>query len=324
MKRLALLVLAATPAFAQEPPPDETAPPPPTETAPPPPMESAPPPPPPPPPDGGGDVRALPTERTPGPILPNMLPTRIGATVDVRLDYTAFGGDDDLFGELFLMNLNLYGSYITPQGYGGYVQLPYWYASTSEGETDFSENGVGNLELGGLYSMKQGGASEVLLRGGIALDTAGSIGDFIGPISAFGSRLYDAYPIGFASTWGRVEGSFRHTEGNIHLGASVGGDVPITSSDEEDGISINLDAIAKAALSAGIDTGGAMIGIGFIAMMAIAEGDDETIFGFNASLAVPISPTTSLYGAFGLPDLENNADEFDIWGVGVGVRIAAQ
>src|SRR5688572_32932295 len=93
MKRLALLVLAATPAFAQEPPPDETAPPPPTETAPPPPMESAPPPPPPPPPDGGGDVRALPTERTPGPILPNMLPTRIGATVDVRLDYTAFGGD---------------------------------------------------------------------------------------------------------------------------------------------------------------------------------------------------------------------------------------
>ena len=325
---LALLAAAAAPALAQDPlPPDpsQPQPPPPDPVQPPPPDPSMAPPPPPataPPP---GEQPVVNT-RVVGPILPNMLPARVGATIDIRGDYTYTSQDDALFGELFLLAFNFYGSYITPQGFGGYAQSPYWYARTTGDGEDFSDKGVGNLEVGGLYLLPQGPTSQILLRAGIALDTASSVGAFISPFSALAPRLYDAYPTGFASTWGRGEGSFRHSSGNLHLGASVGVDVPITSADEEeDGISIDIDAIGKAAISASMDAGGASVGLGFVMMQAFGvDSDDERIFGLNANVAFPINPTMSLYGSFGFPDLENNTEELSIFGFGAGIRIAAQ
>lgn len=284
------VVLAAPTAFAQ---PDPMAPPPP---------------PPPGAPEAAGSGAAAPV----GPILPNMVPTRVGATLEFRADYSNFS-DGGLFGDdLFLLGFNLYGQYIWPRNYGAYIQMPYYYASAN----DDSEQGLGNIELGGLYKLPQGPNSEVLLRGGFALDSAGNVDGFLAPLAAISPRLYDAYPTGFAQNWLRLEGSFRHTEGTLHLGASAGFDLPF-GGDEDTG----LDGLAKLAVSAGVDAGDVGLSIGYVMLQAIGtDDDDDNISGLNAVASFPLGPTMTLYGAFGLPDLENNIDEFDLWAIGAGVR----
>lgn len=315
MKQQFLLVLAfATPAFAQDP---ATDPPPPPSTTPPPPLPAEP-----------GDPAAMPPPapelpggRTPiGPVLPNMLPTRLGATVDVRADYTYFDVDDDDF-DLFLLAMNFYASYLVPEGYGGYIQLPYWYGSGN----DDSESGIGNLEVGGLYVVRQGPASEILLRGGIALDTAGATGSLLAPLANTGPRSYDAHALGLASMWGRGEGSFRHRSGNVALAASAGIDVPLTSDEDELFNAGDIDAIGKLAFAIGIDTGSGSLSVGAFGMQAFGVDDeDERVFGANVTAAFAVSPTMQLYGAIGIPNLEENFDNETVLGIGAGLVIAAK
>lgn len=280
-------------------------------------------PPPPPPPDPTMEPGATgATSPSPGTILPNMLPSRYGATLDARLDYSAFddGGDDDLF----LMGLVLHGQFLSTQNYGAYITLPYVYAS-SDGD---SEQGVANIELGGLYKLPQGAASEILLRGGIAIDTAGSTEAFLAPVSQLGPRLYDAYVTGLSTNWLRLEGSFRHSEGNLRFGISGGADIPFAGDDGEGLDTIDLDALVKGAVSVGFEspTGGVGVGIGLSALYAVGteneDSSDNLVLGLNATVSFPVTPAVSVYGAFGLPDLEDNADDFDVFGIGVGVRAA--
>jgi hypothetical protein len=141
--------VAAGSAIAQ-PDPATGDPAPPADPPPPPETTTAAPPPPPPPTTGAPDVGA-PVEKTAGPILPNMLPSRLGATIDVRADYTHFS-NDAFINDVTMIGLNLHGQYIFPQGYGGYLQIPYYYINGN----DDSDNGAGNIELGGLYRLPQG------------------------------------------------------------------------------------------------------------------------------------------------------------------------
>ena len=94
-----LAVALATPVAFAQPEPDQTGAP--GEPAPPPPdpTMTAPPPPPPPPP-GGGTTEGVPAVAAtgPGPILPNMIPIRTGATIDFRADYSHYSEDTGLFG----------------------------------------------------------------------------------------------------------------------------------------------------------------------------------------------------------------------------------
>lgn len=277
-------------------------------------------PPPPPPPDPsmqGTDV--VPSQPEGGAILPNMLPTRIGATIDVRVDYANI--NDDLLEDVFLLGMTAHAQYIAPEGYGGYLSLPYYYGSND----DVTEQGIGNIELGGLYRIPSGPGNVLLLRGGVALNTADDEGAFLSPYAQLSPRLYDAYPTGFDKTWLKGEGSYRHDQGNLRVGLSAGVDVPVGDSDEGL-INLDIDALAKAAVSFGVQEPGSVgFGVGLTMLYAIGgEGDEDPVFGFNATVDVPVSPTMSVYGAFGLPDLDDNIDEFDLFGVGVGLQVAVK
>ena len=114
------LGLSAATAFAQPDPATGEPPPPPDQTAPDP-LAS---PPPPPPNTGAPATRGAPVAaKTSGAILPNMLPSRVGATGDFRADYSFFGDDSGL-DELTVMGFVLHGQYILPDGYGGYASIP--------------------------------------------------------------------------------------------------------------------------------------------------------------------------------------------------------
>ncbi|MDQ3341665.1 MAG: hypothetical protein M4D80_41465 [Myxococcota bacterium] len=241
------------------------------------------------------------------------------------MDYTQFSEGSFLDG-ITILGFVLHGQYIAPENYGGYVQIPYYYASFDSGDGgNESDNGAGNIEVGGLYRLPQGANQEILLRGGIALDTAGQQGGFLAPFSQIGPRFYDAYTTGFGATWLRGEGSFRHNSGNLRLAASGGIDVPVGQGDGEDGLSINVDALGKAAVSAGFEQpGGFGAAIGFVFMAAIGaeNSDDDTAFGLNATVNFPINPSTAIYGAFGWPAIDDENEDLDIWAVGAGVRAA--
>lgn len=309
------LGLSISTAFAQpDPDPATGEPPPPPDTTAPDPLAS---PPPPPPSTGPAVTPGTPAEKTHGPILPNMLPSRLGATVDFRADYSHFAesGIDDIT----LMGFVLHGQYILPEGYGFYGSIPYYYADVG----DESDNGAGNFEIGGLFRMPQGEMQEILLRAGIALDTAGNAGGIFAPFSQIGPRFYDAYATGFGATWIRAEGSFRHSQGNLRLAASAGFDIPV-GQDDGDGLTINVDALGKAAVSAGIEQPGFGAAVGFVFLYAIGapdESDDETSVGLNATIDVPINPGMAIYGAFGWPAIDDN-DDLDIFAIGAGVRAA--
>ena len=307
----------ANAAFAQLPPDPEggeASPPPPPPTDP----NAQPPPPPPPPPSGAPDVGAPANPKAHGTILPNMLPTRVGATIDVRMDYTQFSEGSGL--DITVLGWVLHGQYIAPENYGGYVSIPYYYASFGED----SDNGAGNIELGGLYRLPQGESQEILLRGGVALDTAGQAGGLFAPISQLGPRFYDAYVTGFGATWLRGEGSFRHSSGTLRLAASAGIDVPVGQGDGEDGFTVNVDALGKLAVSAGIEQPGFGAAIGFVFMAALGaeDSDDETTLGLNATVHVPINPTMAIYGSFGWPSIDDENEDLDIFAVGAGLRAA--
>jgi hypothetical protein len=306
------VALFANAAFAQLPDPEGEPPPPPPTSDP----NAGQAMPPPPPPSGSPDVAAPANAKLVGPILPNMLPSRIGATVDVRMDYTQFSEGSGL--DITVFGFVLHGQYIAPENYGGYLQIPYYYASFG----DESDNGAGNIELGGLYRLPQGENQEILLRGGIALDTAGNAGGLFAPISQLGPRFYDVYPTGFGATWLRGEASFRHASGNLRLGASGGFDVPVGQDDED--IFNTVDAIGKVAVSAGFEQPGFGAAIGFVFLAAIGSEDseEETAIGLNASFNVPINPSTAIYGAFGWPSIDDDNEDLDIWAIGAGVRAA--
>ena len=282
----------------------------------------------PPPPPGsdmpGTDV--VPADPSPGSILPNMVPTRVGATIDFRADYSHYSEEGGLFGDT-LLTFDLYGQYIWPQGYGAYVQLPYYYASGGDDDEETgglgSQQGLGNIEVGGLYKMPAG-RSEVLLRGGISFNSAGQLDSLLSAVAHSTPRMYDTYTTGFLRNWLRAEASLRHSEGNLRLAASVGADVPFGGDDD---IDLNVDAVGKLAISVGFeDPGGIGFAVGFVMLQALGsdsdDDDDNNASGLNATVSFPLNPTLKMYGSFGLPDLENNIDEFDVFAIGAGVRAA--
>ena len=240
-------------------------------------------------------------------VLPNVLSTADGGTLDMRADYTnidtnGLGDEPTIFG------LNAHFQYVTPGGLGGYVSLPFGYLS--QGDESFS--GLGNLELGGLYVIRNP-ELDFFLRGGLAIDTASDEGILSAPLSALLPRPTDAFSTGLASTWLRAHGGLRSTRGAVAFGAEGGVDL-IVDGDGDDGD----NGLLVLAGSIGIVQPGFSIsgGLSFVQLLGDDQGDDNFL-AFNGVFDFAVSPKAKLFVALGV----NLEDEFDGFSIGGGVRL---
>jgi hypothetical protein len=238
--------------------------------------------------------------------LPNLLSTSVGGTVDLRFDYSDF--DTLLLDDVTLIAFNLHVQYLAPRGFGGYLQVPFAYASAN----DESETELGNLQLGGLYAIRSSPTLDILLRGGIALDTASEDGELLVPFANILPRLADFPATGFDTSWLRLGGQLRYASGNLRIGGTLGFDLPLDS-EEVDG-----DTVLTLGGSIGFEQPGgfgAALGLMFLQNLGDDVGDDNTV-GLNLTGGTAIGSSARLFGAIGL-NLEDDAEGFS---VGIGVR----
>ena len=242
-------------------------------------------------------------------ILPNLLSTAAGTTIDARADLSDLDGVNAT-----VLGLAVLVQHITPTGLGGYASIPVAYVSPDTGD---SLSGVGNLELGGLYAIRQGAATDILLRGGLSLDTASSGDDQLALLySSILPRLSDAYTSsGLETTWARLQGQVRHAEGIARLGGSVGLDIPVAGTIADDD---RVDALLQFAISAGMQSGafGVSAGFTYVQLIGNSGGTDDNITGVNLLGDYAVAPTARLFVTMGL-SLE---DQLDGLSFGLGVR----
>ncbi len=250
----------------------------------------------------GGAAYAQTPAHTPQQILPNIFSTSPGGTLDVRGDYTNLDRGS-------LVGINAQFQYITPGNLGLYGSIPFGYAS--DGVFGNSISGIGNLELGGLYVIRNRDL-DMYLRGGVALDTAGDEGSFAAPFSAILPRLADALPSGGNSSWLRAHGGLRNTNGSVRFGATAGVDIPIDDgNDSEDGLLVLAGSLGIVQPTFGVSGG-----LVYLQQIGRESGDNNTL-GFNANVDFVAGRTAKLFIALGI----NLEDENDGFSIGFGARI---
>ena len=247
----------------------------------------------------GQAAAQTPTAEPPQSVLPNVMNTATGAALDARIDFT----DVD---NATLVGANLHFQYLTPPGLGGYVQLPFGYVDSDFVETDTV---LGNVELGGVYVMRNPGM-DIFLRGGFALETANDEGNFVVPSANFVSRPADAFSSGLDTSWFRGHAGLRSQSNNIVFGGSAGLDVPLDQDSDT--------ALLVVVGSIGVQQPGFGLGAGFTFLQAVGDDadDDDNTISFNATADFEIGARAKLYGSFGV----NLEDEFDGYSLGVGIR----
>jgi hypothetical protein len=251
------------------------------------------PPPPPPAPD-------LQPPAGPQSVLPNLLSTAVGATLDGRVDYSKL--EDDGVG---FLALHLHGQYLGRFGLGGYLSLPI--ARVSGG--DQSETALGNVELGGLAVLRSGGI-ETYVRGGFTVGPGSGEGELDGilvPVANLVPRPADALPTGFGSSWLRAGVGLRGTSGAMVFGGSAGVDFPLASDD--------LDGLLHLSGSMGVAQPGFGVAVGITLLRAL-EDSDENIFSFQVLGDAAIGRRARIYGALGF----NPEDDDGGYSLGAGVR----
>lgn len=231
------------------------------------------------------------------PILPNLLSTRTGTTLDLGFDYIDLDGVSDVY----LFAVRLHGQFLTEQGMGGYVLAPLAILS-SDADDDTQ---LGNVEVGGLYRTQQPSGMAVMLRGGVSIDTQDepSLDEldsaFLNLFAHSIPRPTDAFTIaGINTTWGRAQVQVTQRQNNIVFGGMLGADVPIAGdvADADD-----LTALVNGAAAVGYQDpkfGGA-IGLTFV--QSVSDGDDEMIKNVFLHGNMAINPSARIYGGFGLP-----------------------
>ena len=238
-------------------------------------------------------------------VLPNVLSTSVGATLDARIDSTHLGPE---IPQVFA--LNLHGQYISPSGFGAYLALP----MALYGEADLDEAALGNLELGGLYVIRRG-AFEAYLRTGLSLEQTSTEADGVGVVVANAvPRLADMLVAGLGTSWGRAGSGMRLKIGPVAVGSSAGVDFPLGSTEEGD----EMDNVLHLSGSIGIAQPrfGLAVGVTMLQPLASAE-DNESLVGLEATGDVAVGGKVRLYGAFGL-SLDEEAEAYSL---GAGMRI---
>ncbi|MEJ7598802.1 MAG: hypothetical protein WKG01_12920 [Kofleriaceae bacterium] len=236
--------------------------------------------------------------------LPNLLSTAPGGTADLGLDYSNF--EVDLFDDVTLIAVNAHAQYLSPGGFGGYLRIPFAYASGN----DESETELGNLELGGLYAIRSSAQLDILLRAAVAVDTSSDEGVLLVPYANFLPRLGDAAVTGLDTTWLRLGGQLRFSSNALRVGGGLGLDVPADGD--------NADGIITLAGSIGFEQGGfgAAAGLVFSQSLDDDDGGDDSLLGLNVTGDLALGPTAKLFLALGL-SLEDDIEGFSI---GAGVR----
>jgi hypothetical protein len=252
-----------------------------------------------------------------GPImLPNLLSTRPGTTIDVEADYIDLDGAQDVY----LFALRAHVQYLTPQGMGGYVIIP---GAAINGDEVDGDTQLGNVEVGGLFAVRSSPTFEALLRGGVSIDTQGDPDgeDFelfaLNLLAHFLPHPTDAFTHGgLNTTWARAQAQFVQTSNNnLRFGGMIGFDLPLAGdiSDAD-----NLDLLINGALVAGYQDPKFGIGAGFTFIQSVSEGDDDSIKGVQLMGNMAINPATRAYLQIGLT---LDGDDFlDGTAFGFGIR----
>jgi hypothetical protein len=250
-------------------------------------------------------------------VLPSVWPTSSGLSFETRLDVVDLDGVDNT-----VMNAFLHAQYLNGQGIGGYVRVPYGYVEPKdamfEGDgTLLGGHGIGNVELGGLMMTHTSPLNDVLLRGGLAIDTTLGEADSSIVLSTVMPRLIDAFTTGQQTTWGRGQIQFRKTSANSNLrfGGVLGADVPVA------GLVAGrpgFNALFNGLISVGLQQKNIGFGFSFVMVEVIsAHMDNDNIKGVVLDIDYLGGDTTRLFFQLGF-SLENNTDGQSI---GVGARV---
>lgn len=246
-------------------------------------------------------------------VLPNLFATVAGTTAEVRVDYSDI---DQL--DLTVFNTLVHVQHLTPQGFGGYVRLPYGYVEEEDVDGfSFGGSGIGNLELGGLFVTKLGPTTDLLARGGVSIDTASDDDDLALALSTVLPRLIDIYTSALQTTWGRGQAQLRHAANNLRFGAAVGMDVPLAGDGaDEDGFAGVVNMVA----AAGFQQGNLGLGFSFVMLQIIDDEDagEDNLTGLNLDVDYLVNPSARLFLQIGL-SLEDDSDGTSI---GIGTRLS--
>ncbi len=127
------------------------------------------------------------------------------------------------------LRFEVHGQYVDPHlGLGGYAQFPLTYVTASADGQSTSGNGIGNIELGGLYVLPLHMSNvAVVLRAGVTLPTASDdsnqqaeAANLLGALS----RFTDFYLVEPKALSGRFSGSLLVRSGHLFARADFGVD----------------------------------------------------------------------------------------------------
>lgn len=238
--------------------------------------------------------------------------SRLGLQLDLPILY-----GDELLDDVQFARFELYGQAAWQLGSsaaGLYGQLPLAHAFVFEGGDDVTT--LANLELGGFYVLG-GGSTDVVLRGGVSLPTAGDEGeDYRTNSMASLGRLTDSIGVGPESTWLRLSvAPIVHVARGVTLRVDGGFDVPVDSRDDwADDPFVHLNAGLGLALGRAVGLSFESVNLG----NATGDGDLSERFLHTLSFGVRGLGAVQPYGALILPLDEDLRDQ--LFTVAVGVQ----
>jgi hypothetical protein len=228
------------------------------------------------------------------PILPNLLPTRAGTTVDLGIDYVDVDNVD-----VYFLAARAHVQYLMPQGLGGYLIVP---LAVMGGDDVDSETQLGNIEVGGLYKLQQASPTAIMLRGGVSIDTHGDpddLNEVLVNLAHAIPRPTDAYALGgFNTTWARAQVQVTSRVDKVVFGGMGGVDIPVAGDGAD---SDTFDAIVNIAGAVGYDGGEYGAAVGLTVLQPVTDGDDELVKNLFLHGNMVVNPTMRIYGGFGLP-----------------------
>jgi hypothetical protein len=245
-------------------------------------------------------------------VLPNLWVTTSGTTADVRFDYSDI---DQL--DLSMLNALVHVQHLTPQGFGGYVRIPFVHVSDNEDEDGMSlgGSGIGNVEAGALFLAKLGPNTDLLARGGVAIGTASEDDQNAIALSTVLPRLVDFFASGLHTTWGRGQLQIRNMANHLRFGAALGMDVPVAG----EGADLNgFTGVVSAVAGAGFEHGKGGLGFAVVMMQILGDNEgEENLMGINIGADYAMNSSARLYAQMGL-SLEDDSDGTSI---GLGTRV---
>jgi hypothetical protein len=250
---------------------------------------------------------AAPTPAPSQSVVPGVLSTANGTTLDGRIDYTSIREDS----APSLIALNLHIQHVTPMGVGGYLSLPIAYA---RGDSE-SETALGNLQLGGLYVIR-GRNFDAYVRGGLALKQSATDEDFgfLVPLANYVPRLGDAFATGFGTSWARAGAGLRLTSDSLVIGGATGLDYAFDADDSDIDASLSLFHLSG---SIGFVQPGFSLAVGATVVRALDESsDDDSLIVIHTMGDIPIGPRARFYGAINF----NPEEDVNAVSIGFGVR----